>query len=115
MKSVLLRNATAILPAEKAENVSLLIENGKITEIIRQNQTPVVDKTIDPSGATLFAGFIDIHIHGAIGVDTMTADADDLRKMAKFLASRGTTAWLPTFVPDADENYQKSIDAIDEL
>ncbi|HLM02469.1 MAG TPA: N-acetylglucosamine-6-phosphate deacetylase, partial [Pyrinomonadaceae bacterium] len=61
------------------------------------------------------AGFIDIHIHGAVGVDTMTAGADDLRKMARFLASRGTTAWLPTLVPDSDENYRRAIEAIDEL
>jgi N-acetylglucosamine-6-phosphate deacetylase len=115
MKSLLLKNATAILPSEKAENVSLLIENGKIAAIGGNIQTQDVDKTIDLSGATLLAGFIDIHIHGAVGVDTMTADAEDLQKMAEFLAAKGTTAWLPTFVPDSDENYRKSINAIDEL
>jgi N-acetylglucosamine-6-phosphate deacetylase len=115
MNTVLLKNAAAILPDKKAAPVSLLIEDGIISEIGGQNQNPKTDKTIDLSGATVFAGFIDIHIHGAVGVDMMTAEADDLRKMAKFLASKGTTAWLPTFVPDADANYQKSIDAIDEL
>ncbi|HEX8251331.1 MAG TPA: N-acetylglucosamine-6-phosphate deacetylase [Pyrinomonadaceae bacterium] len=115
MESLLLKNVTAILPSEKAENVSLFIKNGKIAEISPQNQACSADKTIDLSGATVFAGFIDIHIHGAVGVDAMTAETDDLRKMAKFLAAKGTTAWLPTFVPDADENYRKSIDAIDEL
>ncbi|HYP51860.1 MAG TPA: hypothetical protein VEQ34_13035, partial [Pyrinomonadaceae bacterium] len=92
----------------------LLIENGKIAEILRRNQAREADKIINLSGATVFAGFIDVHIHGAVGVDAMTAGADDLRKMARFLAARGTTAWLPTFVPDADENYRKSIGAIDE-
>jgi N-acetylglucosamine-6-phosphate deacetylase len=115
MKSVLLKNATAILPFEKAENVSLLIENGKIVEIERENKTLEADRTIDLAGANVFAGFIDIHIHGAVGVDAMTADAVDLRKMAKFLAAQGTTAWLPTFVPASDDNYRKSIAAIDEL
>ena len=116
MKSLLLKNANAVLPSEKVENVSLLIENGKIAEISRgRNRPRAADKTIDLSGATLFAGFIDIHIHGAVGVDTMTAGADDLRKMARFLASRGTTAWLPTLVPDSDENYRRAIEAIDEL
>lgn len=115
MKTLLLKNAAAVLPSEKAENVSLLVENGKIAEIDRRNQTREAGRTIDLAGANVFAGFIDIHIHGAVGVDTMTADAADLRKMAKFLASKGTTAWLPTFVPDADENYRKSVNAIDEL
>ena len=115
MKSVLLKNAMAILPEQKAENVSLLVENGRIAEIFGQNQTRQADRTIDLAGATVFAGFIDIHIHGAVGVDAMTAGADDLRKMAQFLASKGTTAWLPTLVPDADDNYRKAIAAIDEL
>jgi N-acetylglucosamine-6-phosphate deacetylase len=115
MTSVLLKNATAILPSEKAENVSLLVENGKIAAIAPPHQIRAADRTIDLSAATVFAGFIDIHIHGAVGVDMMTASAGDLRKMARFLASRGTTAWLPTFVPGTDANYRKSVDAIDEL
>ncbi len=36
-------------------------------------------------------------------------------KSANFLAGKGVTAWLPTFVPDADENYRKVIAAIDEV
>ena len=63
----------------------------------------------------LFAGFIDIHNHGAVGVDVNTATAEDLRKVGKFLASQGVTAWLPTLVPDSDENYAKTIGAINEL
>jgi len=38
-----------------------------------------------------------------------------LREVSKFLAGRGVTAWLPTLVPDSDENYGKIIEAIDEL
>ena len=41
--------------------------------------TPNNDDTA--TGATLFAGFIDIHIHGAVGVDTMEADADLLHAL----------------------------------
>jgi N-acetylglucosamine-6-phosphate deacetylase len=113
MTRVLLKNATAILPEREFENAFILVENGKIAAIA--NEEIDADETINLEGAKLFAGFIDIHIHGAVGVDAMSAGAGDLRKMAKFLASKGTTAWLPTFVPDSDENYRKSIDAIDEL
>lgn len=61
-----------------------------------------------------YPGFIDIHNHGAVGVDINTAMVDDLRKASKFLASQGVTAWLPTLVPDSVETYQKVIRAIDE-
>jgi len=113
MSTVLLKNATVVLPGGKSENVFVLLENDKISAVTDREVR--ADKTINLESATVFAGFIDIHIHGAVGVDMMSAGTDDLRKMARFLASRGTTAWLPTFVPDADANYQKSIEAIDEL
>lgn len=113
MTTILLKNATAILPGGEFKNAFVRIENDKIASVT--NEETNAGKIINLEGATLFAGFIDIHIHGAVGVDTMTAGAGDLKKMARFLASKGTTAWLPTFVPDADANYRKAIDAIDEL
>lgn len=61
-----------------------------------------------------FPGFIDIHNHGAAGVDINTASADDLLKVSAFLATQGVTAWLPTLVPDSDDVYERVIDAINE-
>jgi N-acetylglucosamine-6-phosphate deacetylase len=113
MPSLLLKNTNAVLSNEKAENISILIENGKISDVSQKEIN--LEESFDLSNLTLFAGFIDIHIHGAVGVDINQAGVEDLRKMAKFLASQGTTAWLPTLVPDSDENYQKSIEAVEEL
>lgn len=67
------------------------------------------------AGLALMPGFIDVHIHGAMDVDVNTATWRELFGVAGFLASRGVTTWLPTLVPDSNENYQKTIDAIDEL
>ncbi|MBA4124048.1 MAG: N-acetylglucosamine-6-phosphate deacetylase [Acidobacteria bacterium] len=110
---MLLRNTTVILPNEKAKNVSVLIENGEIARIT--NKKISADETLDLSNATLYAGFIDIHNHGAVGADVNSASAEDLREISNFLAGKGVTAWLPTLVPDSDENYGKIIKAIDEL
>jgi len=110
---MLLRNTTVILPNEKAKNVSVLIENGEIAQIT--NKKISADENFDLANTTLYAGFIDIHNHGAVGVDVNSATAGDLRKVSKFLASQGVTAWLPTLVPDADKNYRKVIEAIDEV
>ncbi len=71
--------------------------------------------TIDCDSLTLLPGFIDVHNHGAVGIDVNEADVDGLLKIATFLATRGVTAWLPTLVPDSDENYARVIAAIDEL
>lgn len=59
-------------------------------------------------------GFIDIHNHGAVGVDVNSAAADDLLQVSEFLAAQGVAGWLPTLVPDSNEVYRSVIDAIDE-
>ena len=115
MKTLLLKNTNAILPGEKAKNVSILIEKNKIADISSKNESFIADETLDLSNTTLYAGFIDIHNHGAGGVDVNTANAENLREVSRFLANKGVTAWLPTLVPDADENYQMVIEAIDEV
>lgn len=111
---VLLRNARVVLPEQISETSTLLIESGRIAKIFGSNsdQLPKVDSVIDLDGLTLFPGFIDIHIHGAKGVDAMAASAIDLCRVAEFLARNGVTAWLPTLVPASDEQYAQAIQAI---
>lgn len=103
MTTVLLKNATAILPDGKLENAFVLLENDKIAAI--SSEEIKSEETVNLEGAKLFAGFIDIHIHGAVGIDVNAADGEGLGKVGKFLARNGVTAWLPTFVPDTLENY----------
>ncbi|MBA4186284.1 MAG: hypothetical protein H0X49_20085 [Acidobacteria bacterium] len=108
MKTLLLVNAVAILPNEKAENVSFLIENDLIKEISSENKNFKADEEINLEGATVFAGFVDIHNHGAAGIDVNSATTEDLRRVSKFLASRGVTGWLPTFVPTRMKIIERS-------
>ncbi len=71
--------------------------------------------SLDLRGLRMLPGFIDVHNHGGVGIDVNEADVDGLLKIATFLATRGVTAWMPTLVPDSDENYLRVINAIDEL
>lgn len=100
------------MPAEKLENANVLIENGVIAAIT--NDEIAADEMINLDNRMLFAGFIDVHNHGAVGVDVNAANADDLLKVGGFLAENGVTAWLPTFVPDSESNYRKVVGAINE-
>ncbi|MBK6941085.1 MAG: amidohydrolase family protein [Planctomycetes bacterium] len=43
--------------------------------------------------------FVDLHIHGAFGVDLVAADSAALDRLALGLAGRGYDAFLPTLVP----------------
>jgi N-acetylglucosamine-6-phosphate deacetylase len=115
MDKLLLKNVIAHLPNETIKDASILIEAGKIVNLRSQNTNSNTFGVFDLSNHILYAGFIDIHNHGAVGVDINTASVEDLRKVSKFLASQGVTGWLPTFVPDTDENYRKVIAAMDEV
>ena len=48
----------------KLKNVTILIENGKINDILFGNTfTPSVEKELDLKGKVIFPGFIDPHVH----------------------------------------------------
>jgi N-acetylglucosamine-6-phosphate deacetylase len=114
--TTLLRNARIVLLDRIAETASLLIDNARIAQVFDATfrQPPATESVIDLDGLTLFPGFIDVHIHGAVGVDTMTASADDLRRVGEFLARNGVTGWLPTLVPSPREQYERAISAIED-
>lgn len=55
-----------------------------------------IETVLDATGCTILPGFIDVHVHGAAGVDAMDADPVALAQMARFAAHHGVTAFLPT-------------------
>jgi N-acetylglucosamine-6-phosphate deacetylase len=116
-RKLLLRNARLVLPRKIAEGASLLVEGSNIARVLEQptNEDIEASETLELNGALLFPGFIDVHIHGAAGVDTMEADANHLHRMARFLAQNGVTAWLPTLVPAPFEDYRHAAEATGEL
>ena len=112
--SLHLLGARLVLPDHTVAYGSLLIENERITRISSAQTGHGGQEQIDLQGLTLFPGFIDAHIHGAIGVDTMAASAADLNRVSYFLATCGVTGWLPTLVPAPAAEYARAITSISE-
>jgi N-acetylglucosamine-6-phosphate deacetylase len=110
MKTLLLKNANVVLPDREVDGASVLIEDGRIVSLDANKG----DEELDLAGATLLPGFIDVHIHGAAGIDVMDATVAGLREVSEYLASQGVTSWVPTFVPASDEHYVSAIAAISE-
>jgi N-acetylglucosamine-6-phosphate deacetylase len=102
-------STNADIAGVRSEDIAVL--NGEIVIDSLVSEPEIVDCR----GCQLLPGFIDVHNHGAVGVDVNSASAEELLKVAEFLARRGVTAWLPTLVPDSDENYERAISEIDRL
>ncbi len=113
MTRTLIKGAGVVTPAGLVKDSAVLLEGSSISMV---GEGGGADETIDLGGeAVLLPGFVDIHNHGAVGVDVNEADADGLREVGRFLATKGVTAWVPTFVPDSVETYSRVIAAMSEV
>lgn len=108
---MLIKNCNIIF-IDKIEKGSVLIENGKIKEI--NPTTPYEGETIDANGLYLSPGFIDVHIHGAAGYDTMDGTFKAINEIAKAIAKHGTTSFTPTTMTVASEDILQSMKIIKE-
>jgi N-acetylglucosamine-6-phosphate deacetylase len=57
-------------------------------------------------------GFIDVHVHGGGGAQCNTDDADEIHRVARFHAERGTTALLATTMAAPVDELVRAVDAI---
>ncbi len=68
--------------------------------------------TYDFKDATLTAGLLDVHMHGAIGHDVMEGTTEALTDISKFLASHGVTEYLATTVTASVDLTLRALDGI---
>ncbi len=92
---VIFTNARLVFPDGIREGLEIVAERGKIAEI-RQQTKAAANDVIDLGGNYLAPGFVDLHVHGAIGRDTMEASTEAFRVICDFHARGGTTSLLLT-------------------
>jgi N-acetylglucosamine-6-phosphate deacetylase len=109
---LMLNNASVVWADRTTQPTSLLIEAGRIARVLEAPESLSGVKAIDLAGLTLFPGFVDLHIHGAIGIDVMTADTSGLHRLSEFLARQGISSWLPTLVPASVGEYEHAVKAV---
>lgn len=92
----------------------VLIEGGRIQSIgsRESSEVPTGARILDFAGATLGPSFFDVHIHGAGGHDVMEATPEALDTIGKFLASRGTAAYLATTVTASLDSTLHALDGL---
>lgn len=86
---------------------TIYIQDGTIHLLEADCQTS--GTVFDAAGRRIVPGFIDIHTHGAVGVDVNGASAEDLEKIGTFFAKNGTTSWLASILTDTEEQTSRAI------
>ena len=85
-------------------------ENGKIIDVT--DECTPAEHVVDCAGLYLSPGFADIHVHGGGGYSAMSDDPDEIVKMCRAHALRGTTSILPTTLAAPIKRLQRAIDNI---
>ncbi|HEV2840660.1 MAG TPA: N-acetylglucosamine-6-phosphate deacetylase [Chthoniobacterales bacterium] len=85
-------NARLILPDGIRDGLEVVVAAGKIAEIRKRSNA----EAIDLGGSYLAPGFIDLHVHGAVGRDAMEASPEAFHVICDYHASGGTTALVLT-------------------
>ncbi len=101
MSSLLLKNSRVLTEDGIIDKGYVLVEDGKIKSFGPADELggQSADKTIElDAGATLAPGFIDLHIHGAGGADTMDSTPEAIQTIARTLPAEGTTSFLATTI-----------------
>ena len=99
-EGILIRNARLFTPAG-VYDPGWLLSAGREIRALGPGRPPAfapgqVGREVDAAGRRLLPGFIDLHVHGAVGHEVMDADPEGIREMARYYARHGVTAFLPT-------------------
>lgn len=107
---MIIKNAKAVFE-NNALNRDLRIENGKITEINEKITPKNGEEIYDAKGSYVLAGFIDTHIHGAVGEGFYLKNSN-AQKMLEFEASKGVTTVAPTICMATAEEIKGMVHSI---
>lgn len=91
------KNGRCLMPDGAFAQTDLAFDGDRITSVgAYLPQTGA--ETADASGCFVIPGLIDIHTHGAVGVDATVTDREGLSRLSTFYAAGGVTSFLPTTV-----------------
>ncbi len=110
-----LTNATIFTGEAKMAGKALVIENGKIKEIVEKEKIPMHAEVIDCDGNFIAPGLIDLQIYGGGGyLFSNNPSVEALDAMSEGLTATGTTGFLITLATNSDEIFRKAIQVVKE-
>lgn len=106
-----LRGARVVTPERVLDGATVVVADGRIVEII-ERATPAAPGDVDCAGGWVVPGFVDAHVHGSHGIDTLDGP-DAVSRLAAVLPRYGVTSFLPTSVacpPDVLAQFLASVE-----
>ncbi|WP_203636909.1 N-acetylglucosamine-6-phosphate deacetylase, partial [Thermobrachium celere] len=101
-----------ITESEVLEGKALIFDE-KIVDIVDEKKINKSDyEVIDVLGNYVSPGFIDIHIHGSGGSDTMDASFEALQNISKTITRCGVTSFLPTTMTMPKDSIYRALENI---
>jgi N-acetylglucosamine-6-phosphate deacetylase len=115
---IVLSGAALVLPDRILSPGTLVIEDGRIAEIRQDAASKLpgghASSTFAFHGHYIVPGFIDVHMHGVDGVDSLDARpaGDAIASIAAHLPRYGVTAFCPTTVACAPDALRGVLDQV---
>ncbi len=106
-------NGRLVFPDGVRDGLALRTSEGTIREI-GSSGAKAGERVIDLAGNYLAPGLVDLHVHGAVGRDTMEGTFDAFRAICDYHASGGTTSLCLTTVTAPIDEIVRVVRAIDE-
>lgn len=98
MTRTIFRGGDVVLPDRLAERHSLIVEAGRVVEIVAGASAGAAgDRIVDVSDCFVVPGLVDVHVHGMAGHDVLDG-AGAVERVSRILPRFGVTAFCPTSV-----------------
>lgn len=101
-----LKNVSVYVAGRGVIKTNVGFDGGKIAYI--GDDDCGIESLFETDGVVL-PGFIDEHIHGAGGADTMDATEEALQTISEYVAREGTTGFLATTMTQSKENISAAL------
>ncbi len=108
--TTILSGGLIVLADRVVDGGAVVIEGGRIVEV-RERPVASGEGVEDVTGHLVVPGFIDVHVHGVDGRDTLTT-ANAVGEIAARLPAYGVTGFCPTTVACGPVELQRLLDGI---
>jgi N-acetylglucosamine-6-phosphate deacetylase len=108
---MILSGADIVLPDRLLSPGTVVLDGSRIVEVVHGSRSGGGDGHLDLSNHYIVPGFIDVHVHGLDGLDTLQG-GDAIALMAGRLPRFGVTAFCPTTIACAPDALRAMLQAV---